>query len=74
MTTTTLGLKLDLRTTQRLKAAAEKLDRSPHWLMKHAAIDWISRVEGGACVNDLIGFEAVEMDSTRHSIRLRNEL
>ena len=36
MSTTTLGVKLDDPTRERLKAAAHSIDRTPHWLIKQA--------------------------------------
>ena len=36
MNTTTMGVKLNEETRERLKTLGEKRDRSPHWLMKQA--------------------------------------
>ena len=38
MATTTLGVKLDDPTRERLKAAATSIDRTPHWLIKQAIL------------------------------------
>lgn len=39
------GIKLDAETTARLKALAESRDRSPHWLMKTAILEYLEREE-----------------------------
>jgi|LNAP01.1.fsa_nt_gb RHH-type proline utilization regulon transcriptional repressor/proline dehydrogenase/delta 1-pyrroline-5-carboxylate dehydrogenase len=72
MATTTLGIKLDVRTRERLKASAEILDRTPHWLMKYAVIQFIERVESGAKINDFVSADVLLEDTCRHSVLLRN--
>jgi RHH-type proline utilization regulon transcriptional repressor/proline dehydrogenase/delta 1-pyrroline-5-carboxylate dehydrogenase len=47
MATTTLGVKLDDATRERLKQAAQQLDRTPHWLIKQAIFNYLEQVEGG---------------------------
>lgn len=47
MATTTLGVKLDDATRERLKQAAQQLDRTPHWLIKQAIFTYLEQVEGG---------------------------
>ncbi|MGL4317299.1 MAG: trifunctional transcriptional regulator/proline dehydrogenase/L-glutamate gamma-semialdehyde dehydrogenase [Pseudomonas sp.] len=47
MATTTLGVKLDDATRERLKQAAQTLDRTPHWLIKQAIFNYLEQVEGG---------------------------
>lgn len=42
---TTQGIKLDDKTRNRLKALAEKRNRSPHWLMKTAIEGYLEREE-----------------------------
>lgn len=42
---TTRGIKLDEQTSARLKALAEQRDRSPHWLMKTAIMEYLDREE-----------------------------
>ena len=36
MGTTTMGVKLDDATRERIKSAATRIDRTPHWLIKQA--------------------------------------
>ena len=42
---TSHGIKLDDQIQIRLKALAEKRDRSPHWIMKRAIEDYLNREE-----------------------------
>jgi len=42
---TTQGIKLDDKTRDRLKALAEKRQRSPHWIMKTAIEVYLEREE-----------------------------
>ncbi|WP_038905945.1 trifunctional transcriptional regulator/proline dehydrogenase/L-glutamate gamma-semialdehyde dehydrogenase [Dickeya zeae] len=48
MGTTTMGVKLDEATRERLKAAAQRIDRTPHWLIKQAIFSYLERLESGA--------------------------
>ncbi|SDI50698.1 trifunctional transcriptional regulator/proline dehydrogenase/L-glutamate gamma-semialdehyde dehydrogenase [Pseudomonas panipatensis] len=58
MATTTLGVKLDDATRERLKQAAQLLDRTPHWLIKQAIFNYLERVEGGLTPPELSGLAA----------------
>ncbi|MBK5006879.1 trifunctional transcriptional regulator/proline dehydrogenase/L-glutamate gamma-semialdehyde dehydrogenase [Pseudomonas sp. S32] len=55
MATTTLGVKLDDPTRERLKAAAQSIDRTPHWLIKQAIFNYLEKLEGGATLNEING-------------------
>jgi predicted transcriptional regulator len=55
MATTTLGVKLDDPTRERLKAAATSIDRTPHWLIKQAIFNYLEKLEGGATLTELNG-------------------
>lgn len=46
-TTTTMGVKLDEDTRERLKLAAQKLDRTPHWLLRQAVFNLLESLESG---------------------------
>ncbi|MCI4183485.1 hypothetical protein MRP14_18890, partial [Dickeya dianthicola] len=48
MGTTTMGVKLDEATRERLKAVAQRIDRTPHWLIKQAIFSYLERLESGA--------------------------
>lgn len=41
-----LALKLDEETRRRLQALGRLRDRSPHWLMKKAVLEYLEREEG----------------------------
>ncbi|WP_163010231.1 hypothetical protein, partial [Pseudomonas viridiflava] len=58
MATTTLGVKLDVATRERLKLAAQSIDRTPHWLIKQAIFNYLEQVEGGLTPPELSGVAA----------------
>ncbi|PQX97660.1 bifunctional proline dehydrogenase/L-glutamate gamma-semialdehyde dehydrogenase PutA [Cronobacter sakazakii] len=45
MGTTTMGVKLDDATRKRIKSAATKIDRTPHWLIKQAIFNYLEQLE-----------------------------
>ncbi len=45
MSTTTMGIKLDEKTRERLKKLGKTRDRSPHWLMKQAITQFLDKEE-----------------------------
>src|SRR5690606_2331703 len=53
MATTTLGVKVDETLRQRLKAAADKLGCTPHWLHKQALLSYIDAIEHGRLPDDI---------------------
>jgi len=53
MGTTTMGVKLDDATRERIKAAASKIDRTPHWLIKQAIFNYLERLESNNGVPEL---------------------
>ncbi|MDE4082107.1 MULTISPECIES: trifunctional transcriptional regulator/proline dehydrogenase/L-glutamate gamma-semialdehyde dehydrogenase [Enterobacter cloacae complex] len=42
---TTMGVKLDDATRERIKNAATRIDRTPHWLIKQAIFNYLERLE-----------------------------
>ncbi|WP_300731016.1 trifunctional transcriptional regulator/proline dehydrogenase/L-glutamate gamma-semialdehyde dehydrogenase [Pseudomonas sp.] len=62
MATTTLGVKLDDPTRERLKAAATSIDRTPHWLIKQAIFNYLEKLEGGATLTELSGTPGTASD------------
>ncbi len=62
MATTTLGVKLDDTTRERLKAAAHSIDRTPHWLIKQAIFNYLEKLESGATLTELSGLPRGEAD------------
>jgi len=47
MATTTLGVKLDDASRERLKRVAQSIDRTPHWLIKQAIFTYLEQIERG---------------------------
>ena len=47
MGTTTMGVKLDEATRDRIKLAAQHIDRTPHWLIKQAIFNYLEQLEQG---------------------------
>lgn len=41
MANTTMGVKLDEATRDRIKSAAQRIDRTPHWLIKQARNNFV---------------------------------
>ncbi|GGF28435.1 bifunctional protein PutA [Aliidongia dinghuensis] len=62
MATTTIGVKLDDELRNRLRKAAERLGRTPHWLIKQSIVTTLERVERGEDLSSLIG-EAATPDA-----------
>ncbi|AFJ47539.1 trifunctional transcriptional regulator/proline dehydrogenase/L-glutamate gamma-semialdehyde dehydrogenase [Shimwellia blattae] len=53
MGTTTMGVKLDEATRDRIKHAAAKIDRTPHWLIKQAIFNYLERLETSGALPEL---------------------
>nr|WP_314984224.1 trifunctional transcriptional regulator/proline dehydrogenase/L-glutamate gamma-semialdehyde dehydrogenase [uncultured Pantoea sp.] len=53
MATTTMGVKLDDATRERIKLAAQRIDRTPHWLIKQAIFNYLSQLESGDAVPEV---------------------
>ncbi|ORM86987.1 proline dehydrogenase [Pantoea allii] len=53
MGTTTMGVKLDEATRSRIKLAAQKIDRTPHWLIKQAIFNYLTQLEAGETVEEI---------------------
>lgn len=47
MSSTTIGVKLDEATRQRLKQVAEDINRTPHWLIKQSIFTYLDVLEQG---------------------------
>ncbi|MDP7112459.1 MAG: ribbon-helix-helix protein, CopG family [Myxococcota bacterium] len=45
MASTTIGVKVDQALRERLKALAEARSRSPHWIVKEAIAEYLTREE-----------------------------
>jgi RHH-type proline utilization regulon transcriptional repressor/proline dehydrogenase/delta 1-pyrroline-5-carboxylate dehydrogenase len=57
---TTMGLKLNDVLRERLKACAEQIGRTPHWLAKQAVLNTLDRIEQGEDVASWLGATAPE--------------
>jgi RHH-type proline utilization regulon transcriptional repressor/proline dehydrogenase/delta 1-pyrroline-5-carboxylate dehydrogenase len=55
MASTTLGVKVDDVLRARLKDAASRLERTPHWLIKQAIFAYLERIERGKLPVELPG-------------------
>jgi len=55
MASTTLGVKVDDLLRSRLKDAATRLERTPHWLIKQAIFAYLERIEHGQLPAELSG-------------------
>lgn len=53
MATTTMGVKLDDATRERIKLAAQRIDRTPHWLIKQAIFNYLGQLESGDAVPEI---------------------
>jgi RHH-type proline utilization regulon transcriptional repressor/proline dehydrogenase/delta 1-pyrroline-5-carboxylate dehydrogenase len=47
MAATTLGVKLDDTARERIRRSAQKIDRTPHWLIKQAIFHYLDALERG---------------------------
>jgi RHH-type proline utilization regulon transcriptional repressor/proline dehydrogenase/delta 1-pyrroline-5-carboxylate dehydrogenase len=67
MATTTMGVKLDDATRDRIKLAAQRIDRTPHWLIKQAIFNYLGQLETGDTVPEipLSAQAAAESDDTQ---------
>ncbi len=68
MATTTLGVKLDDATRERLKTAAAKIDRTPHWMIKQAIFNYLEQVESGLTPAEHAGLAAAAGEEALESL------
>ena len=45
--TTTMGIKMDDALKERVRQAAQGLERTPHWLVKQAVLQYVEALERG---------------------------
>ncbi|HCH38617.1 MAG TPA: trifunctional transcriptional regulator/proline dehydrogenase/L-glutamate gamma-semialdehyde dehydrogenase, partial [Enterobacter sp.] len=50
---TTMGVKLDDATRERIKSAATRIDRTPHWLIKQAIFNYLEKLESDDALPEL---------------------
>ncbi|WP_417642275.1 trifunctional transcriptional regulator/proline dehydrogenase/L-glutamate gamma-semialdehyde dehydrogenase [Enterobacter kobei] len=53
MGATTMGVKLDDATRERIKTAASRIDRTPHWLIKQAIFNYLEKLETDGAPTEL---------------------
>lgn len=51
--TTTMGVRLDEETRDRIKAAAQRLDRTSHWLIKQAIYNYLEQLDNNQIIPEL---------------------
>ena len=61
MATTTMGVKLDEATRERIKAAASRIDRTPHWLIKQAIFSYLEQLDRN---EDIAAISALVIESS----------
>ncbi|MBU0798745.1 MAG: trifunctional transcriptional regulator/proline dehydrogenase/L-glutamate gamma-semialdehyde dehydrogenase [Alphaproteobacteria bacterium] len=59
---TTIGVKVDERLRNRLKAVAERVGRSPHWLIKQSLLSTVEHIERGGSLSGILGEEGAELE------------
>ncbi|WP_393947124.1 trifunctional transcriptional regulator/proline dehydrogenase/L-glutamate gamma-semialdehyde dehydrogenase [Kluyvera intermedia] len=71
MGTTTMGVKLDDATRERIKSAATRIDRTPHWLIKQAIFNYLEKLENNETLPELpalLSGAANESDETAPAV------
>jgi len=53
--TTTIGIKVDDLLRERIRGAAQRMNRTPHWLIKQAVVQYVDALERGATTIRLFG-------------------
>jgi RHH-type proline utilization regulon transcriptional repressor/proline dehydrogenase/delta 1-pyrroline-5-carboxylate dehydrogenase len=74
MGTTTMGVKLDDATRERIKSAASRIDRTPHWLIKQAIFNYLEKLENDETLPELpalLSGAANESDDASHRRKSR---
>ena len=68
MTNTTVGLRLDKQTQDRLKTLSKRRDRSPHYLMKQAVEKYLDAEEALEAEHDLVRARWEQFELTGETI------
>lgn len=71
MGTTTMGVKLDDATRERIKMAASRIDRTPHWLIKQAIFSYLDKLENSDTLPELPALFAARQMKARSRSRRR---
>ena len=67
--TTTMGVRLDEATRDRIKVAAQRIDRTPHWLIKQAIFNYLEQLDNQKNIPEF-GKENKEEHSTTEDLAL----
>jgi RHH-type proline utilization regulon transcriptional repressor/proline dehydrogenase/delta 1-pyrroline-5-carboxylate dehydrogenase len=73
MATTTMGVKLDEATRDRIKTAAQGIDRTPHWLIKQAIYSYLEQLETGASLAEIAGAHGADNDDTAVPVAVEHQ-
>jgi len=73
MATTTMGVKLDEATRDRIKIAAQGIDRTPHWLIKQAIYSYLEQLESGVGLLDITGTHAADNEDAAEPVPLEHQ-
>ncbi|WP_159567757.1 trifunctional transcriptional regulator/proline dehydrogenase/L-glutamate gamma-semialdehyde dehydrogenase [Budvicia diplopodorum] len=65
---TTMGVKLDEATRDRIKKSAQTVDRTPHWLIKQAIFNYLDQIEGGNIPFEISGNSANNRSDGNESV------
>lgn len=60
MGATTIGIKMDDALRERVRQAAGKIGRTPHWLIKQAALQLVEQIEAGKISSETLTLDKVE--------------
>ncbi len=74
MGTTTMGVKLDEATRERIKSAATRIDRTPHWLIKQAIFNYLERLEDNETLPELPALFAGAANEADESVTQPDEM
>lgn len=68
MANTTMGVKLDEATRDRIKSAAQRIDRTPHWLIKQAIFNYLEKLESNSELPELATTSSLSLQDTEDAI------
>lgn len=68
MASTTMGVKLDEATRDRIKSAAQRIDRTPHWLIKQAIFNYLEKLESNSELPELATTSSLSLQDTEDAI------
>lgn len=64
MSSTTMGVRLDEATRERIKTAARRIDRTPHWLIKQAIFNYLEFLDNEQIIPELSAQKDSREDSS----------